>query len=375
MSKPVVQRGARSRGRLSLSQQQREEEALRLESRPSPVLSWVLAGSLSALAATAAVAVATVQVDQIVSIPGKLVTRRSTQELGTPSAGVIQQVLVRNGDRVEAGQPLLILDPQVQRSDVTELRLQLEAETSRLDSEADRLRERIYGLERQLVIDEEVLAPLKQLAGAGAAANLQVRQQERVLEGTRRELEEAREALESVRFESDRSRARLRQELAQAESSLELVTLRAPVSGVVIDLRAQSGQVAFPTSPEPLLQLVPDDDLQAQAFAPNQDLAFIRAGQEAEIALSAYDSSLYGRLPATVALVSQDALPPDEIYQYPHFPITLELEQQVLERNGQTFELQPGMALTAQIKLQKRTLLQLFFSRFNQGLDAVRTMR
>ena len=35
----------------------------------------------------------------------------------------------------------------------------------------------------------------------------------------------------------------------------------------------------------------------------------------------------------------------------------------------------PGMALTAQIKLQQRTILQLVFSRFNQGLDAVRTLR
>jgi len=34
-----------------------------------------------------------------------------------------------------------------------------------------------------------------------------------------------------------------------------------------------------------------------------------------------------------------------------------------------------AMALTAQIKLQQRTILQLVFSRFNQGLDAVRTLR
>jgi predicted Zn-dependent protease len=60
--------------------------------------------------------------------------------------------------------------------------------------------------------------------------------------------------------------------------------------------------------------------------------------------------------------------------------LLLELERwpeavQALVSRGRRFALQPGMALTAQIKLQQRTILQLVFSRFNQGLDAVRTLR
>ena len=39
----------------------------------------------------------------------------------------------------------------------------------------------------------------------------------------------------------------------------------------------------------------------------------------------------------------------------------------MLNVKGKKFALQPGMALNAQIKLQKRTILQLLFSAFNQS--------
>lgn len=348
-------------------------EALRLESRPSPVLPLALAGTLSVLTLTAIAAAVVVKVDQIVNVPGKLVTRRSTQALTTPERGVVREVLVKNGQRVEAGQALLVLDPRVQRSDVTELRGQLEAETSRQRSDRARVQERILGLERQLEIDQRLLEPLRQLAAQGASSQLQMIEKERQLEATRRELAEARKEEQTLQFESQRFQAQLRAELVGARNKLDRVTLRAPVTGTVIDLQAQSGQVA--NGNEPLLKLVPQDELQAQVFAPNMDLAFIRPGQQAEIAFSAYDRSLYGTLPATVQQVSEDALPPNAEYDYPNFPITLNLKAQTLNVRGRSFGLQPGMALNAQIKLQQRTVLQLLFSRFNQNLDAVRTMR
>ena len=349
------------------------QEALRLETRPSPVLPAVLAGSLSVLVLALIGFAALVKVDQVVTVPGRLVTRRSTQDLTTPDRGVVREVLVRSGQRVEAGQALVVLDPRVQRSEVAELRSQLDAEISRQQSAQARVRERIRGLERQLEIDERLLAPIRALAAEGGSSPLQVIEKERQLEVTRRELAEARQEEQTLRFESQRTQAQLRAALVDARSKLDLVTLRAPVSGTVIDLQAQTGQVA--NGNEALLKLVPNDELQAQTFARDSDIAFIRPNQTADIALTTYDKSLYGTLPATVTLVSQDALPPAPPYDYPHFPITLELSSQRLQSNGKTFALQPGMALNAQIKLQKLTPLQLLFSRLTRTTDAVRSMR
>jgi len=132
------------------------DEALRLESRPSPILPAVLAGSLSVLILGVIGLAASVKIDQIVTVPGKLVTRRSTQELTTPEQGVVKEVLVSNGQAVEKGQALVVLDPRVQTSDVNELERQLVAEGSRQASAQARVRERIAGLERQLQIDQRV---------------------------------------------------------------------------------------------------------------------------------------------------------------------------------------------------------------------------
>jgi multidrug resistance efflux pump len=348
-------------------------EALRLETRPSPVLPSVLAGSLSILILALIGFAATVKVNQVVNLPGKLVTRRSTQDLTTPEEGVVKEVLVRSGEVVKQGQPLVILDPRVQRSNVNELNIQLQAESSRLASAEARLRERISGLERQELIDERLLTPLKDLAREGASSQMQMIMQERQLEATRRELAEARQEQQTLAFESQRSQAQLRASLVQSQSALDLVTLRAPANGTVIDLEAQTGQVV--KNDVSLLKLVPTDELLAQTFAKDSDIGFIRAGQTAEIALTSYDKSVYGTLPATVTLVSQDALAPEPPYDYPHFPVTLDLSAQELNANNKSFELQPGMALTAQIQLQKLTPLQLFFSRLTRSTDAVRSMR
>ena len=349
------------------------QETLRLETRPSPVLPAVLAGSLSLLVLALISFAALVKVDQVVTVPGRLVTRRSTQDLTTPERGVVKDVFVRNGQSVKSGQALVVLDPRVQRSEVAELRSQLEAEISRQQSAQARVRERIRGLERQRDLDERLLLPMRSLAAEGGSSQIQVLEKERQLESTRRELAEARQEEQTLSFESQRTQAQLRADLVDARSQLDLVTLRAPVNGTVIDLKAQSGQVA--NGNEPLLKLVPNDELQAQTFARDSDIAFIRPEQNAEIALTSYDKSLYGTLPATVTLVSQDSLPPDPPYDYPHFPVTLELSSQQLQADGRRFALQPGMALNAQIKLQKLTPLQLLFSRLTRTTDAVRSMR
>ncbi len=370
---------ARSKSRSALAKTRNsaadaeQREALRLETRPSPVLPAVLAGSLSLLVLASIGFAATVKVNQVVNVPGKLVTRRSTQDLTTPEQGVVKEVLVRNGQLVEKGQALVVLDPRVQRSNVNELQLQVRAESSRLASAEARLRERIAGLERQEVIDQRILAPLQRLATEGATSQLQMIEKERQLETTRRELAEARQEQQTLAFESERTQAQLRASLVASQSALDLVTLRAPVKGTVIDLEAQTGKVVM--NDVSLLKLVPNDELLAQTFAKDSDIGFIRSGQTAEIALTSYDKSVYGTLPATVSLVSQDALAPEPPYDYPHFAVTLDLSEQTLSANGKAFELQPGMALSAQIQLQKLTPLQLFFSRLTRSTDAVRSMR
>ena len=350
-----------------------DQEALRLETRPAPTLPLILAGALSSLTLAVLAAVALVPIDQVLTIPGKLVTRRSTQTITSPDPGVVTRVLVREGEAVVAGQLLLELDPRESRSAVRELQRQISAGEGVEANERQKLEERIASLRRRLELDLSILRPLQQLASQGGTSAVQVNEQARVVESTRSDLAESERALAGLGDQSEQERARLRRELQASRTRLERISLRAPAAGTVLDLRAQNGQVAGPEVP--LLRLVPSGDLQAEAQVSNRDLAFVRPGQSAMLSFIAYDPSAYGQLPATVLQVARDALPADGPDAPPRFPVSLALREQVLARQGRRFELQPGMALEAHLQLRRSTLLQLFFSRLHRGLDAVRNLR
>jgi multidrug resistance efflux pump len=346
---------------------------LRLETRPQPTLALLAAASIALLVLVATAAAALVPLDRIVTLPGRLVPRRPTQPLASPDAGRVVQVLVGEGERVRAGQPLVVLDPDQSQVDVAELRRQLQAAAELEQRQRRTLQQRLASLERQLALDLEVLQPLEQLAKAGGAPALQVIEQRRQVEATRRQLSDSRGELESLRAQSEQSQAEQRRQLAAARERLALRTLRAPVAGTVFDLRAQTGQVAG--SGEALLQLVPQAELLVEAHARDDELAFLQPGQRAGVAVRAYDPSRYGLVEGRVSRISADALPPTASIAYPHVPVQLELRGQSLERQGRSYPLQAGMAVSAQVTLEKATLLQLFFSRLNQGLTAARNLR
>jgi len=126
---------------------------------------------------------------------------------------------------------------------------------------------------------------------------------------------------------------------------------------------------------EALLRIVPSDNLQARVEVPNADLAFVREGQTAKVAVQAYDRNKYGTIDATVKTISRDAVEAKAAGETPKFPVTLQLARQTLLHEGKQYELQPGMAVRADLKLDRRSILELLTSRFTNGADALRTIR
>lgn len=83
--------------------------------------------------------------------------------------------------------------------------------------------------------------------------------------------------------------------------------LKSPVNGVVKKLHVNTiGEVVRPG--DSILEIVPSDDqLMVEAKVSPKDIAFVHQGQPAFIRITAYDSSIYGALPAVVEQVSADA--------------------------------------------------------------------
>lgn len=362
---------------------------LRLESRPPSWMPMVIGSSLSVLVLFLIGAAALIKVDRVVPVAGRLQTLRSTQEVSPPEQGVISQVLVKENQLVSAGQPLVVLDTetlQAEASSMVDKQRSLVAtslaEVQRLRAAIAEARARLLGAQQQLRITDAQLAQLRPLAREGGYGQLSVLDTEKSRAELNARISSTRAEIQKLQAESAQKEALVTSELSASRASLvatrsrlRQIVLKAPFKGTILDLSAKRGQVAI--GADPLLKVVPIDNLQARVDMPDADLAFVRPGQSAELEFPAYRRDKYGWLPAEVISIGTDALPPDETSELkvPRFPVKLKLARQYLEFDGQRFGLQAGMALTANLKLDKASILELFFNQFSGGARALRTIR
>ncbi len=136
---------ARSRGVLRTEETDFLPAALEVVERPvSPtgrVTAWLLLG----LFAAALLWLVLGRVDVVASAPGKLVPADNVKLIQPGAAGIVHAILVRDGQRVRAGQPLVELDPTVSDADTAQASKALE--TAMLD--AARLRAMLSALDGQ----------------------------------------------------------------------------------------------------------------------------------------------------------------------------------------------------------------------------------
>ena len=362
---------------------------LRLESRPPSWMPMVIGSSLSVLVLFLLAAAALIKVDRVVPVAGRLQTLRTTQEVSTPEQGVISQVLVKENQLVSVGQPLVVLDTetlQAEASSMVDKQRSLVAtslaEVQRLRAAIAEARARLLGAQQQLRITDAQLAQLRPLAREGGYGQLSVLDTEKSRADLNSRISSTRAEIQQMQAESAQKEALVASDLSASRASLvatrnrlRQIVLKAPFKGTILDLSAKRGQVAINAAP--LLKVVPIDNLLARVDMPDADLAFVRPGQSAELEFPAYRRDKYGWLPAEVISIGTDALPPDETssLKVPRFPVKLKLARQYLEMDGQRFGLQAGMALTANLKLDKASILELWFGQLTGGARAMRSIR
>ena len=128
-------------------------------------------------------------------------------------------------------------------------------------------------------------------------------------------------------------------------------------------------------SSEPIMKIVPFDDLEADIEIPSNKIGFVKVGMPVEINIDSFPSSDFGVLEGTVKKIGSDALAPSQLDQRNEYkyPATIELEEQIFKlQNGSSLPLQVGMSLSANIKLRKVSYLQLLFSTFDRKTDALK---
>ena len=359
-----------------------EEMALQQSRFLARAITWALLGTTAAGLAWLALA----KTDEVVVAPGKLQPIGDVKTIQMPVGGVLETMLVKDGQRVNKGQVLLRLDNEATLDRQESLRTTITAKQAQLRLKQVELARYLnlndteQTVTRQnLVLETEILQRLEVLKAVGASAELQYLQQRnkvREVDGELAKLKVDRlrqiaileQSLEQIKGEL----ADLGSKLTELQVNIRYQDVRSPVDGVVFDLKP-TGPGFVAQGSEPVMKIVPYDALQAKVEIESSDIGFVRVGRPADISIDSFPATDFGVLLGTVKRIGSDALPPDERNQTYRFPATIALDTQQLKlKSGKSLPLQVGMSLTANIKLRKVTYLQLLLGEFKDKTDSLK---
>lgn len=248
-------------------------------------------------------------VDVVTEARGALVPEGYVKPVQAAGRGVVQNVFIKEGEQVERGQVLVQLDATEMRTRLSKLREELETSQAQL---------------RQLMVTRPITETLEQ--------------QNKV--------------------------AALQSEITAAELSLQHTTLTAPVAGVVttLDVRGtgavlQEGQTIATISPAGARLLV-------EARVPNKDIAFIEQGMPAKLKFDAFPFQDYGTIDGTVQEIAPDAQVSKEGESF--YKVLVAPARTSVAAKGKEIPLKPGLALTAEIITERKSILSLILEPFSK---------
>ncbi len=150
------------------------------------------------------------------------------------------------------------------------------------------------------------------------------------------------------------------QELAKAKRRSNLVDLRAPSDGVVLEIAQRSvGSVA--RSAEALITMVPlNVSLEVEVEVKASDVSRIRTGDPVRLKLEALPYQQYGHLEGAVRVVSEDSFRPEADKARTIYRSRISIERDKLRDVPADFRLIPGMTVAAEIIIGRRTVIAYF---------------
>ncbi len=411
--------------------------------KQSPSWSRAILWTLVGLTTFGVIYACVAKIDESVVAQGKLEPKVKVKPIQVPLGGVVREVLVQDGDTVQAGQLLATLDTTAAQAKVKALsnvRQRLEAEnrlyriqlgeaggTGRLDGDQQRRlsavseeyrsrqesvareiaqqRQQLLETEAQLRsnvqslrVNQRILDDIEPLFRQGGMSRIQYfKQQEQVTqlrsEGDRlraerakirEQIAQAQQKLENTRSQTqadvrekiddnEKQLADIQTQLSDSQLTIRYQNLRSPVTGTVFDLKAGPGFVA--NTSEPVMKIVPRDNLVARVFITNRDIGFVHARMPVDVRIDAFPYSEFGDVKGTLAEIGSDALAPDETYKFFRFPATIQMDRQTLKVRGRDVSLQSGMSVTANIKIRQRPVISILTDLFMPAFDSLKTVR
>lgn len=352
---------------------------------------WLLLALLTFLLGWAAY----FEIDQAVNASGQVMPVTRTQVIQAADGGVLEKLMVQEGERVTAGQVLARLERERASAGVDEgstkvasltaalIRARAEARGQaptfppELRKYADFVSEQkmlyeqrrksldaeLSMLEESLTLAQEELQLNEKLHLTGDISRIELMR-------AKRQAVELSGRLESVRnkyFQEARAEAaKLQEELAthrfkldERQNVLQHTELTSPVNGIVKTLRVNTVGGVLRAGDE-LMQISPIDvELMVEAKVQPADIGQLRVGLPASVKLDAYDSTIYGSLKGQLSYISADTLteqgPSGQAMTF--YRVQVKLDSQQPNPKLRISDLKPGMTAGADIQTGSRSVL------------------
>lgn len=334
-------------------------------------------------------------IDQVTRAQAQIIGEDRTQLVQAPDAGVITQLLVREGDVVKAGQVLVTLEKEraeaavsdssakVAALRITLTRLQSEVYgtplqfepglslyTQYISNQTDLYNKRqtafhddINAVRNMLNLAEEELQMNLQLETEGDVSRAEVLRLQRNVADIRAQMvNKKNKYFQDAQAEMTKAQEELStqsEQLRDRRQQLEHTELVAPVDAVVNNIRVSTvGGVV--RSGDTIIELLPlGDKLIAEAKIPSADIGFIAIDQNASIKLDAYDSSIYGAWHGKVSYISPDILTEDTKQgPFAYYRVRIRLTSTEFKGDkAREIQLRPGLSASVDIKAMDRTVM------------------
>jgi len=355
--------------------------------------------------------------DEVKRGNGRVIPSRQTQVVQTLEGGIVGTILVREGDIVNQGEPLMRIDDTKFASEFGEVRerraamaarvVRLEAEAQGQDSvtfppdlvqiapgpvsaeksvfetharklaqdidvlkqDQTRLSESLKLLDREV----ELTRPLFQQKVVPEIEWVRLQQREAdmrgQLAGVQSKISNAKAAFRS-QADDDLAKSRgdlavLDENIKSAQDRVRRTELKSPVYGIVNKLNVTTiGAVVQPGAN--VMDIIPlDDTLLVEGRIRPQDIAFIRPNQPAVVKITAYDSSVYGTLKGHVERISADTIIDDKSQQQQDsqqrpenfYRVIVRTDKNYLGSSEHPLPIIPGMVTTVEIMTGEKSVL------------------
>jgi adhesin transport system membrane fusion protein len=349
------------------------------------------------------------RIDEVARATGEVIASSRVQIIQSVDGGVLEQLLVKEGDRVAPGQLLARLEQARLGASVGEVEARLfalQARATRLRAEVIGERKLVFPAEllerspqtarveealfkqRQLGLEEELrtmrvavslaqkeLRLVEQLYANGDASGSELLRVQRGLnEAEARLVNRRNKFLEDARLEL----AKAEDDIAQSGQTLTLrkqeqqdSVFTAMVPGIVKNIRVTTvGGVL--RAGEELMQIIPvDDDLMIEAKVSTADIARVVPGLEATVRFDTFDYTVFGGVKGEVAFVSADSLKEEtsrgmDIYyrvrvKPASYPVT--------STTGRVLDVLPGMTAQVDIRTGERTVMDYLLKPLRKTLS------